>query len=90
VVSNPIKVAGVIIDKLLHAAHHPAVQKALSAPEFWAGKLRPRSQSVFGALMATRPYPPIWRQFLPVGVVGSAEPDWMFWSRLGSLRAYAG
>jgi len=34
--------------------------------------------------------PPIWRRFRPVGVAGSAEPDWPFWGRLGSLRARAG
>jgi hypothetical protein len=31
-----------------------------------------------------------WRRFRPVGVAGSAEPDWPFWGRLGSLRARAG
>ena len=27
--------------------------------------------------------PPIWRRFRPVGVAGSAEPDWPFWGRSG-------
>ena len=35
------------------------------------------------------PLTPIWRRFRPVGVAYSAEPDWPFRSRLGSLRARA-
>jgi hypothetical protein len=38
----------------------------------------------------THTEPPIWRRFRPVGVAGSAEPDWPFWGRLGSLCARAG
>ena len=43
-----------------------------------------------GIRRTARREPPIWRWFRPVGVAGSAEPDWPFWGRLGSLRARAG